>query len=154
MLHPTAALEEWVADWEDRVLSHGGLNQGLIAEYFDMAERHPRFFGQRSAVPPPQHSFPTAVERWRSLVAAYFRSDEVHKALHVISCESNGKPDAKNPGSSASGLFQHLARYWDSRSADAGWVGASIWDPEANVAVAAWLRDQRGGWRHWPQCGR
>ena len=69
--------------------------------------------------------------------------------MRVIACESGGNPNAKNSGSSASGLFQHLAaKYWVSRSASAGWAGASVFDPEANVAVAAWLQ-RTGGWGHW-----
>ena len=46
-------------------------------------------------------------------------------------------------------LFQHLGKYWDERSRQAGWYGASIYDPEANIAVAAWLFYTQGGRRHW-----
>jgi hypothetical protein len=46
-------------------------------------------------------------------------------------------------------LFQHLASAWEARSEAAGIAGASIWDPEANVAVAAWLFYEGGGKRHW-----
>jgi len=84
------------------------------------------------------------VERWRPLVEQYFQVSDVEWALRIIACESGGYPNAKNPTSSASGLFQHLARYWDGRSDAAGWKDASIWDPEANVAVAAWLLEKNG----------
>ena len=95
---------------------------------------------------PVQHRYRNAVgvERWRSLVEKYFRPKDVEWALGVMSCESGGNPNAKNAHSSASGLFQHLARYWPERSVKAGWGGASIWDPEANIAVAAWLLDKAG----------
>jgi hypothetical protein len=89
------------------------------------------------------------VERWRPLVAEYFRSEDVGQALEVIRCESNGNPGAANPVSTARGLFQHLGSLWPERAARAGWAGADIYDPEANVAVAAWLVYQGGGWRHW-----
>jgi hypothetical protein len=88
------------------------------------------------------------VEQWRPLVERYFAADQVERALRVMSCESGGSPTAANGSSSARGLFQHLGRYWESRSAAAGWAGASIFDPEANIAVAAWLQ-RSGGWGHW-----
>ena len=92
---------------------------------------------------------PRDVEAWRPLVTAYFGPGEVERALRVIYCESSGDPNAKNPTSSASGLFQHLGRFWAERSVEAGWAGADIFDPEANVAVAAWLVYEGGGWSHW-----
>jgi len=88
------------------------------------------------------------VERWRPFVEKYFAPTDVDTAMQIMQCESGGDPNAKNPRSSASGLFQHLARYWPTRSASAGWTGASIWNPEANVAVAAWLKDT-AGWGSW-----
>jgi hypothetical protein len=92
---------------------------------------------------------PRDVEVWRPLVEAHFAPSDVARALKVIGCESSGDPDAKNPRSSASGLFQHLARFWPERSVKAGLAGADIFDPEANVAVAAWLVYEAGGWSHW-----
>jgi hypothetical protein len=89
------------------------------------------------------------VEDWRPLVAVYFAPGDVDQALRIIQCESQGKPTAKNPNSSASGLFQHLASAWAERSAKAGWAGADIFDPTANIAVAAWLVYEGGGWSHW-----
>lgn len=96
---------------------------------------------------PPSLVSDDPVERWRPLVEEHFAPPDVDLALRVIGCESDGIPTAKNPRSSASGLFQHLGRFWPERSAAAGWAGSSIFDPEANVAVAAWLRQD--GWHHW-----
>jgi hypothetical protein len=90
-----------------------------------------------------------SVQDWRPLVELYFRPEHVDRALRIIACESRGDPAARNPRSSATGLFQHLARLWPSRAAAAGWEGASITDPVANVAVAAWLVYEGGGWSHW-----
>lgn len=93
------------------------------------------------------------VERWRPLVEKHFPEGMVAKALRVIYCESRGNPDAVNDSSGASGLFQHLPRFWPQRSQAAGFAGASIFDPEANIATAAFLAT-RDGWRHWPNCGK
>jgi len=95
------------------------------------------------------------VTPWRPLVEKYFPSELVNDALSVMSCESLGNPLAINKYSAASGLFQHLPYYWPSRSKAAGWEGADIFDPEANIAVAAWLVyrtivvEKREPWGHW-----
>lgn len=93
------------------------------------------------------------VDRWRPLVEKHFPEGMVAKALRVMYCESRGNPDAVNDSSGASGLFQHLPRFWPQRSQAAGFAGASIFDPEANIATAAFLAT-RDGWRHWPNCGK
>lgn len=90
-----------------------------------------------------------SIEDWRPLVSAFFQPRHVDRALRVIRCESRGNPTAKNPRSSASGLFQHLGSLWAERSAEAGWSGTDVFDPVANVAVAAWLVYEGGGWSHW-----
>lgn len=99
--------------------------------------------------PPVAALAPKNVEAWRGLVATHFPAGDVDRALRVIACESAGDPGAANPRSSARGLFQHLGRFWPERSAKAGVGGASILDPSANVAVAAWLVAEGGGWSHW-----
>lgn len=91
---------------------------------------------------------PAAVEAWRPLVEAHFPATEVDRALDVMWCESRGNPDATNPTSGAAGLFQHIPRFWAERSVPAGFAGADIYDPEANVGVAAWLVAV-DGWKHW-----
>jgi len=96
--------------------------------------------------PPPRQlsPLPPNVERWRSLVEQYFPPNRVDWALAIIRCESGGDPNAYNASSGASGLVQHLSRYWSERSAAAGWDGASIFDPRANIAVGAWLLAKNG----------
>ena len=98
--------------------------------------------------PYDNEEFRWAVERWRPIVASYFPEDRVDWALRIIECESHGDPEAKNPRSTASGLFQHLASLWDERTAAAGWDGADVFDPFANIAMAAWLYET-GGPGHW-----
>ena len=109
-----------------------------------------------TVAPPQQTGFYPNVERWRPTVTEavtfYGGGDlDVHRFLRIMQCESSGRPDAKNPNSSASGLMQHLTRYWDDRANRAGWPGADVFDPEANIWVSAWLAlaAPEGGWQHW-----
>ena len=97
--------------------------------------------------PPPN---PGDVERWRGLVTSYFSSDLVEDALRVIQCESRGDPSAYNASSAASGLFQFIPSTWASARSQSGWHGADVFDPEANIAVAAWLvYSSSSPWTHW-----
>ena len=94
------------------------------------------------------------IERWRPLVERYFSPDRVEEALSIIDCESNGDPRARNPRSSAAGLFQFLDRTWSHSSEQAGFEGESPFSPEANIASAAWLVEYSLGvgdspWAHW-----
>ncbi len=160
--HTDDELDAWRLEWAVRAHSPDWSVRHwptLEGEYVDMSRRHPRYFGlpvphthparsSGSSAPAPV-TYDAGVEQWRTLVASYFRPGDVDRALRIMRCESGGNPNAKSPISSASGLMQHLGKYWSSRSSSAGWAGASIFDPTANVAVAAWLRDQPGGWGHW-----
>ncbi len=104
---------------------------------------------------PAEDSLSTGpVEQWRPLVERYFPPERVEEALSIIDCESNGDPDARNPRSNASGLFQFVDRTWDHSSEQAGFRGASPFSPEANIAAAAWLVGYSLGvgdsaWAHW-----
>lgn len=90
------------------------------------------------------------VEQWRELVEKYFKKQHVTWALNIIQCESGGDPNAYNASSGASGLFQHLAKYWPERAAKAGFPGASPFNPEANIAASAYLLYAPGGGpQHW-----
>lgn len=99
-------------------------------------------------------AFPAAVERWRGTVAAYFPSARVDAALAIIQCESHGDPNAYNPYSGASGLFQFLPATWATVATSAGFGEASVFDGEANIATAAWLSSYYEGrgsspWTPW-----
>jgi hypothetical protein len=96
-------------------------------------------------IPPPE------VEQWRGVVSDHFPSNRVEEALHIMWCESHGDPDAYNPYSGASGLFQFIPSTWASASASAGYSGASAFDAEANTATAAWLAGEyaRLGLYYW-----
>lgn len=114
------------------------------------------------ATSPPPTSPPTtstgggwtgrpAVEQWRGLVSQYFPANRVDEALQIMQCESLGDPDAYNPYSGASGLYQFLPSTWATTAPKAGFAGASPFDPTANVAAAAWLsnRYQELGQYYW-----
>jgi len=85
------------------------------------------------------------VEQWRELVAAYFPADQVDHALTIMACESGGNAGAKNPTSSARGLFQILASLW---APNFGVTYEALYDPETNVRLARRIWDQ-SGWGAW-----
>ena len=71
-------------------------------------------------------------------------------AVKISMCESWLRPGAKSKISSAGGLFQHLARFWDARAKKYWFAWASRFDWEANAYVSiSMLRD---GWlSHWKE---
>jgi len=99
-------------------------------------------------------TFVPDVERWRPLVERYFPLDRVNEALAVMACESEGDPTAENRRSGAGGLFQFLDGTWAHASAGAGFDGASVFSPVANIASAAWLVESsiasgHDAWQQW-----
>lgn len=91
---------------------------------------------------------------WRPLVEQHFAPDLVLDALVIIQCESLGDPEAVNPYSGASGLFQFMPGTWAVASVQAGVGDRSVFDGEANIIAASWLaeyyRDRIGEpWRPW-----
>jgi peptidoglycan hydrolase CwlO-like protein len=79
-------------------------------------------------------------------------TDQVQTALAVATRESNCRPNAYNktevpPYGNASGVFQILyPGIWEPWSARCGYDGADVFDPEANVAVAACVVADQGWW--------
>jgi hypothetical protein len=64
------------------------------------------------------------------------------KLYRRAACESVLSPTAKNPSSTASGLFQFLTSTWASTP----YARESIWSPYASALAAAWMeRVGRGG---------
>jgi hypothetical protein len=82
----------------------------------------------------------------RALVSLYFKSGDVNRAIRVAWCESRFDPRSTNLRTGGVGIFQHLPRYWEERSANAGFPGAPLTDPAASIAAAAWEVYHGGGW--------
>lgn len=162
LAHTQEETEAWLQEWQ-AAIPETGMTVEHAELFADWHARHFYYFHPSRAPvrptsrtpksSPPNRGMGSNVEQWRNLVSAYFPADQVERALCIMSYESGGNELAKNPRSSASGLFQHLARYWPERSVKAGWAGADIFDPEANIAVAAWLWAV-GGWGHWSPYNR
>ncbi|HEY5684322.1 MAG TPA: transglycosylase SLT domain-containing protein [Acidimicrobiia bacterium] len=103
---------------------------------------------------PPSIPISAAVEAWRPLVTTHFAPDLVEDALVIMQCESLGDPNAVNPYSGASGLFQFMPGTWAVASVQAGVGDRSVFDGEANIIAASWLAEyyrSRGldPWRPW-----
>jgi peptidoglycan hydrolase CwlO-like protein len=103
-----------------------------------------------------QRAVGQGTERWRSIVEHYFPAERVEQALEVMWCESRGNPKATHPLSDAAGLFQFMEGTWEWVAPQAGYGGASRYDPEANIAGAAWLLNwsiekghRLGAWGRW-----
>ncbi|HSJ28163.1 MAG TPA: transglycosylase SLT domain-containing protein, partial [Acidimicrobiia bacterium] len=102
----------------------------------------------------PPISISDRVMAWRPVLEQYFASDLVLDALVIMQCESRGDPDALNPYSGASGLFQFMPGTWAVASVRAGVGDRSVFDGEANIIAASWLaeyyRSNSGDpWRPW-----
>jgi len=82
----------------------------------------------------------------RALVSRHFQPEDVNRAIRVAWCESRFDPDSVNLRTGGVGLFQHLPKYWEDRSKNAGLAGVEPTDPEASTAAAAWEVYKGGGW--------
>lgn len=157
--HTWTELNDYLADWNHRVdLAFIGSIQDdftspflvvdLLAEHRDMRFRHPGWNGLHLSGPiPVAHTWAVyqgaGVERWRDLVAEYFRPGDVNRALCLMRYESGGVPSARNP-SGASGLMQ-IMPFWAPHF---GVSAQDLFDPGTNIRLAASIRDSQG-WVAW-----
>jgi len=147
--HDRSYLDEWVADWFTK--ADVGLSVALMDEYQDMRERHPHYFNpQPSSSSSVSRSMGSNVEQWRGLVSVYFPADQVDRALCLMSYESGGNPNAKNPRSTARGLMQVLASLWAPAF---GVSYEDLYDPETNLRIASEIYRSQG-WRAWSPYNR
>ncbi len=129
----TACEAEWVEWWDDHKTTweaHTPQPRRSSHAYLGMGE---------------------GVEQWRSLTLAYFGPDRVNTAMCLMAFESGGNPDAKNPNSTAAGLFQFLKRTWDSvpnEVTGGTYSSGQVYEAEPNIRAAAWLQ-QAAGWSQW-----
>ena len=82
----------------------------------------------------------------RALVSLYFEPADINRAVRVAWCESRFDPGHDDLKTGGVGLFNHLPRYWDERSSNAGFAGVPPTDAEASTAAAAWEVYNGGGW--------
>ncbi|MCX6808431.1 MAG: G5 domain-containing protein [Candidatus Berkelbacteria bacterium] len=60
------------------------------------------------------------------------------RICNLMKVESYGHADSVNPDGPYSGLFQYTDGLWATVSAKAGYTGASVLDPKAQIYVTAW----------------
>ena len=147
--HNQTEQAEWIAAWTSNALQDRYLSIGEVAELIEFKVKHrPPIRLPAQASPRTPTTWTGTVDQWEPLLSLYFLPADLEWARRVMWCESRGDPNAYNTSSGASGLFQHLERFWADRSAKAGIPSAGIFDPEANIAVASWLF-YTGGAQHW-----
>lgn len=151
--HTRAQLDDYRTAWV--LQADTSLSMALVDEWQDMAARHPWYFNPQPAPPqlaPATHTgMGSNVEQWRPLVATYFASHLVDQALCIMAAESGGNTHAKNPRSSAAGLYQFLQGTWDSVPVSVtggSYASGQVYAAASNVAAAAWLQ-ARLGWSPW-----
>jgi hypothetical protein len=142
-------VDSWEAHWHAQVAEAGGLTVGLVEDrrtFYALFEPEPVPVAPAVRAVPRVIVPPVSVEVWRSLVAAHFPAEHVDAALSVMACESHGDTYAANPRSTARGLFQFLRGWW---SGAWGYPAFDPYNPELNVAAAAWLSKGGTDWSHW-----
>jgi hypothetical protein len=148
--HTRAEMTAWEDTWH--AAAEVDLSAGLLTELVDMHRRHAWYWDEGYLGPEIGRTGSTFrgmgsdVEQWRSLVEAYFGAN-TDAALRVMACESGGNEYAKNPSSSASGLFQFLASTWE-RVTGEDYPG-NVFDGESNIAAAAELTGGGSDWSQW-----
>jgi len=145
--HTRGELDEWRADWVAR--ADESLSPDLMEEWDDMRERHPSYFAPQLVISRDAFVIRHDVEQWRELVSVYWGED-TEQALCIISHESGGNANAKNPKSSARGLFQILGSLWAPHF---GVSYEALYDPELNVCLAREIYLVQG-WGAWSPYNR
>ncbi len=75
----------------------------------------------------------------RRMIALYFQPEDVDRAVRIAWCASTFNAASVDVRSGGSGLFHIAAAGWSDLASAAGWRGTDPFDPEANVAVAAYI---------------
>ena len=89
--------------------------------------------------------------QWEDLVSFHFEPEDHLVAYKIIGCESSGFAAAKNPTSTAKGLWQFINKtwYWVSSKLD---IEGSALDPHTSTHFAAFLKYKTSqGWGHWSE---
>lgn len=156
--HTPTEMDMWFSEWSQTADS--GLSHGLLASLDEMMRRHAWYwFEPTSSVSAPTPSAPSysgSAEQWRSLLSGYWTGAELDFALCVVEGESRGDPGAKNPRSTAAGLWQFLRSTWDTVAAAVGgpsYDSGAPYDPHIATEYAYWLQTT-DGWYHWNAAAR
>ena len=123
-VHPdeTSYIQE-LKEWHRQ---YGGVEEPII-----LAAAH-----LHSPFPADAYYPPETIE---AILATFFYTEEgLTWARRVSYCESSWNINALGALGEVS-LFQHRPEFWANRSARAGYPDGDIWDPQINVAVAAWM---------------
>lgn len=91
-------------------------------------------------------TYNTTIKECVTLATITYPALSQSRAWMIIGRESGGNPNAKNPHSTASGLFQFLTSTF--ASTPYGRAGMSIWDPCASALAAGWMH-QNGRGHEW-----
>jgi hypothetical protein len=86
-----------------------------------------------------------------SLIAAHFAPEWQRWALTVSRCESGWLSNAKNPGSTAAGIWQFIRTTWDWVSTETGsptYDAGGVWEVNWQMVNTSWLVEN-GGPQHW-----
>lgn len=142
--HTVEEQEAWHQAWNKEVVANGGLNTELMNEYLDWQERHPPHDDEPLTL--QSRTFIQEVENWRTVVEVHFGAN-TDRALAVMQCESRGNADAKNPTSTASGLFQFLRSTWKNVTGMDNHNG--VFDGARNIEAASILSKGGTDWRAW-----
>lgn len=85
--------------------------------------------------------------------AARKYSVDAGRMQRMMMCESGGNANSVGGGGRFHGLFQYLPSTWARASAGAGYAGADIYNPQAQIYTTAW-KISVSGYGAWPICGR
>lgn len=73
----------------------------------------------------------------------------VELALGIARCESGLNPNAKNPHSTASGVYQFIKSTWSHTTKKLLWEGKQdVFDPKLNIIAGIYLIKTEGP-KHW-----
>ena len=97
------------------------------------------------------------VDQWNlgtkchEVVSIYFEPEDHAVAYKIIGCESWGVPTAKNPTSTATGLWQFISKTWTWVESKLK-ISGSPTDPYLSTRFAAWLfYNTNQGAGHWAE---
>ena len=118
-------------------------------------ERRPvNIGGYRTGDPVGNRGTVTDTFLWE--VATTFPPEEWRHAIHVAACESGFNPNARNPRSTASGIYQHLestwrneTSYWNTRGYMFDPNIAARFDLGESVRLTGLMVERDRGWSQW-----